>query len=171
VGLYGLTLMEREGPLHGYGLSERIAQRTDGAWRPGPGSVYPSLGQLVAAGLARVQKVQRRRVYSITSAGRSLLRQLRQTGGPLSRPRPDLSPLWAEVYGSTDFDRFLLLRLRRTLDALESQVARSEEDADHPSWLRSAVRTELAEAAGRFDGAFPPARSTRRPAPEVSHGA
>ena len=50
VGLYALTVMEREGPVHGYGISERIAERTDGAWRPGPGAVYPSLQKLVAGG-------------------------------------------------------------------------------------------------------------------------
>lgn len=169
VGLYGLTLMEREGPLHGYGLSERIAQRTDGAWRPGPGSVYPSLGQLVAAGLARVQTVERRRVYTITSSGRALLHQLRRRGDPLSRPRPDLSPLWAEVYGAADVDRFLLYRLRRTLDALESQIVRTEEESHRPSRLRTAVRTELAEAAGRFEVPELRVRRTQRSGAGVTH--
>jgi DNA-binding PadR family transcriptional regulator len=157
VGLYALTVMDREGSLHGYGLSERIAQHTEGAWRPGPGSVYPSLRQLVAAGLARSQPIQRRRVYTITPNGRALLRQIRRGGGPLRRPRPDLSSLWAEVYGSVDVERFLLLRLRRTLDSLEALTARSEETgSEAAARLRSAIQTELAEAVARFSSVRPP---------------
>jgi len=151
VGLYALTLMEREGAVHGYGLSERIAQRTEGGWRPGPGSVYPSLAQLVRAGLARSQTRQRRREYSITDRGRTLLRQMRQNGASLRRPRPDLSALWAEVVGPEGVDRFLLLRLRRTLDSIEAQIARASESGTETPWLWSAVQTELAQASARFN--------------------
>ena len=164
VGLYALTVMDREDGLHGYGLSERIAQSTDGAWRPGPGSVYPSLRQLVSAGLARSRPVHRRRMYTITPRGRALLRQIRESSGPLRRPRPDLSSLWAEVYGSAGVERFLLLRLRRTLDSLEALAARSQGPGSDAAWLRSAVQTELAEAIARFGPSLvppPPARSVR----------
>ncbi len=88
MGLYALTLMEREGPLHGYGLSERIAERTEGAWRPGAGSVYPSLRKLVESGLARSKATERRRVYSITPQGRALLRRMRRANGPGTGPAP-----------------------------------------------------------------------------------
>ncbi len=150
VGLYALSVIDREGPVHGYGLSERIAQRTDGAWRPGPGSVYPSLQQLVTAGLARSQRSQRRRVYTITPRGRAFLKQLRRGGNQLRRPGLDLSPLWAEVLGTADVERYLLLRLRRTLDSLEAIVARSRETGEETEWLRSAIQTELAEAVARL---------------------
>ncbi|MET0805565.1 MAG: PadR family transcriptional regulator [Lacisediminihabitans sp.] len=36
-----------EGPSNGYGLIKAIAERTGGVWRPSPGSVYPTLQQLV----------------------------------------------------------------------------------------------------------------------------
>ncbi|HEV8049998.1 MAG TPA: PadR family transcriptional regulator, partial [Thermoplasmata archaeon] len=88
VGLYALTLMERDGSLHGYGLSEKIADRTDGSWRPGPGSVYPSLKKLVASGLARSRVAARRREYTITPAGRALLRRMRSASEPGRRSRP-----------------------------------------------------------------------------------
>src|SRR2546428_6893661 len=35
----------------GYGIMEALEERSGGAWRPSPGSVYPSLEQLVAEGL------------------------------------------------------------------------------------------------------------------------
>ena len=159
VGLYALTLMEREGPVHGYGLSERIAQRTEGAWRPGPGSVYPSLRKLVESGLAKSRVAQRRREYVLTPRGRALLRRMRRAEGPLGRPRPDVSALWAEVVGSADVGRFLVSRLRRTIDSIESQLARNG-DAAGPASLRSEVLGELRRASERLRA--PAARSTPR---------
>ncbi|MEZ5191294.1 MAG: helix-turn-helix transcriptional regulator [Nocardioides sp.] len=33
-------------PLNGYQVIQQIADRTGGAWRPSPGSVYPTIAQL-----------------------------------------------------------------------------------------------------------------------------
>jgi DNA-binding PadR family transcriptional regulator len=44
-----------EAPATGYALIKGIAERTDQAWRPSPGSVYPTLQQLVDEGLVRQQ--------------------------------------------------------------------------------------------------------------------
>ncbi len=150
VGLYALTLMEREGPLHGYALSERIAQRTEGTWRPGPGSVYPSLHKLVEGGLVRSEQGHRRRMYSISPRGREVLRGIRHREGRGRRTGPDLSPLWAEVLGSGDVGEFLLGRLRRTLDSIDTHISRMPVGDDGSSWLRSAVLRELAQATASF---------------------
>lgn len=44
-----------EAPATGYALIKGIAERTDQVWRPSPGSVYPTLQQLVDEGLVRQQ--------------------------------------------------------------------------------------------------------------------
>lgn len=150
VGLYALTLMDRAGPLHGYGLSEAIAQRTDGQWRPGPGSVYPSLRKLVEHGLARPRTVGRRTQYSITSPGRALLRRIRTRQEIAGRGRADLSALWAEVTGTGDVDAFLLGRLHRTLDAISERLAR-DSAIDRPAGdLRAETLRELTAALERL---------------------
>jgi DNA-binding PadR family transcriptional regulator len=160
--LYALTLMDREGPLHGYGLSERIAQRTDGAWRPGPGSVYPSLRKLTEMGLARSSVRARRREYTITARGRSLLRRIRHHDGAFDRPRPDVSALWAEVVGSEDVGRFLVHRLRRTVDALEAQLVLPSSTGARTSRLRGAVLTELTRATARLRARSPAGATPHR---------
>src|SRR5882757_9239728 len=40
-----------DGPLNGYQVIQEIADRTDGSWRPSPGSVYPTISQLEDEGL------------------------------------------------------------------------------------------------------------------------
>ena len=48
-----LLLLLAEEPRNGYQLMQEIEQRSDGLWRPSPGSVYPSLQQLEDEGLGR----------------------------------------------------------------------------------------------------------------------
>jgi DNA-binding PadR family transcriptional regulator len=59
-----------DGPSNGYGLIKSIAERTEGAWTPSPGSVYPTLAQLVDEGLL-TQADGPRGAYSLTEAGRT----------------------------------------------------------------------------------------------------
>src|SRR3954470_598837 len=58
-----------EQPRHGYEIIQEIAERTGGAWRPSPGSVYPTLSQLEDEGLVRVEQSEGRRVVHLTEAG------------------------------------------------------------------------------------------------------
>ena len=58
-----------EAPATGYALIKGIAERTDQAWRPSPGSVYPTLQQLVDEGLVRQQADGGRTDYELTTEG------------------------------------------------------------------------------------------------------
>ena len=58
--------------LHGYQLIRSIEEKSRGAWRPGPGSVYPILRELVSEGYLREVKPTKtsgRTVYEITEKG------------------------------------------------------------------------------------------------------
>ncbi|MDH6278652.1 DNA-binding PadR family transcriptional regulator [Aurantimicrobium minutum] len=58
-----------ESPMHGYQIISEIDTRSDGAWKPSPGSVYPTLQMLVDEGLLDSKETKGRRTYSLTSAG------------------------------------------------------------------------------------------------------
>lgn len=45
-----LTLLA-ERPMHGYEMIQQIAERSNGLWKPSPGSVYPTLQLLDDEGL------------------------------------------------------------------------------------------------------------------------
>src|SRR5215218_10650720 len=49
-----LLVLLAEEPRNGYQLMQEIEQRSDGIWRPSPGSVYPALQLLEDEGLVRV---------------------------------------------------------------------------------------------------------------------
>jgi len=61
-----------ENPMNGYQIIQEIGERSDGVWRPSPGSVYPALQQLEDEGLIRAQADENgRRSYQLTDEGRS----------------------------------------------------------------------------------------------------
>ena len=61
-----------EGPMNGYQIIQAISERSDGVWRPSPGSVYPALQQLEDEGLIRAEADDGgRRAYQLTDEGRA----------------------------------------------------------------------------------------------------
>lgn len=62
-----------DGPKNGYALIKAIAEKTDGLWRPSPGSVYPTLQQLVDEELVEATGDGRRTDYELTDAGMSYI--------------------------------------------------------------------------------------------------
>jgi DNA-binding PadR family transcriptional regulator len=60
-----------DAPSNGYGLITGIAAKTEGAWRPSPGSVYPTLQQLVDEDLIVADESGAKSVYSLTDQGRA----------------------------------------------------------------------------------------------------
>jgi DNA-binding PadR family transcriptional regulator len=60
----------RDEPRNGYQVITEITDRSGGAWRPSPGSVYPTLQQLEDEGLVETTQDGSRRVSRLTDAGR-----------------------------------------------------------------------------------------------------
>ncbi len=71
-----------EEPGHGYDVIQRLEEKTSGAWRPSPGSVYPTLQLLEDEGLTRSVERDGKRVYEITDTGREeATRRIDEAGG------------------------------------------------------------------------------------------
>lgn len=72
-----------DGPGHGYELMQRLEEKSGGAWRPSPGSVYPTLQMLEDEGLVRSVERDDKRVFEITESGRDeYARRSEEAGGP-----------------------------------------------------------------------------------------
>jgi DNA-binding PadR family transcriptional regulator len=52
---------------------QEIGERSEGVWRPSPGSVYPTLQQLEDEGLVRSHENEGQRLIELTEAGRAAL--------------------------------------------------------------------------------------------------
>jgi len=65
-----ILLLLAEEPRNGYQLMQEIEERSEGVWRPSPGSVYPALQQLEDEGLVRTVETDGRKLFELTDAGK-----------------------------------------------------------------------------------------------------
>jgi DNA-binding PadR family transcriptional regulator len=82
-------LLLAEEPRNGYQIMQEVEERSDGAWRPSPGSVYPALQQLEDEGLIRSEALDGRKVFALTDAGRE----------HVGKRDPDRPAPWEEMSG------------------------------------------------------------------------
>ena len=62
-------------PMNGYQIIQQIAERSGGAWKPSPGSVYPTVQQLEDEGLVEGTASEGRRLLTLTDAGRAYVEE------------------------------------------------------------------------------------------------
>jgi DNA-binding PadR family transcriptional regulator len=60
-----------DGPAHGYEIIQALEAKTEGRWRPSPGSVYPTLQLLSDEGLVTASEDDGKRRFSLTDTGRA----------------------------------------------------------------------------------------------------
>jgi DNA-binding PadR family transcriptional regulator len=117
--LYLLKLLA-EGPKHGYELIRLLENRFLGLYAPSAGTIYPRLQRMEAEGLVSHTAAGGRKVYEITEAGRT---ELRQRAG-------ELADLETEIHAS-------VADLTTLAGEIEQQVSGSVRD----------IKRELREAA------------------------
>jgi DNA-binding PadR family transcriptional regulator len=105
-------LLLAEGPLNGYQIMQEIEKRSDGVWRPSPGSVYPALAQLEDEGLVRTEEVGDRRTYVLTDSGQAYIDERGE----------DLSAPWEQMTGAVDDDVGALFREMRRVGMAAGQI-------------------------------------------------
>ncbi len=111
-------LLLAEEPRNGYQIMQEVEERSDGVWRPSPGSVYPALAQLEDEGLIRTQDTDGRKAYAITDAGRERLGERDEQA-----PAP-----WEQISDSYGDEVRALAELMREVAFAFSQVARAGSD-------------------------------------------
>jgi DNA-binding PadR family transcriptional regulator len=81
-----------ERPMHGYEMIKEIEERTDGAWVPSAGSIYPTLQLLEDEGLISGQESEGKRRFSLTEAGTAEQAEKAGEETPWDAVRADAGP-------------------------------------------------------------------------------
>lgn len=98
-------------PMNGYQVIQQISERSGGAWKPSPGSVYPTVQQLEDEGLVEGREVEGRRQLHLTDAGRRYVdenpdlmaatwRPFESEGAQSTSGTGDLKPVVGQVMGA-----------------------------------------------------------------------
>ncbi|WP_083948205.1 PadR family transcriptional regulator [Thermobifida cellulosilytica] len=114
----GILLLLAERPMSGYEIIKESQERSGGAWRPSPGSVYPVLQQLEDEGLVTAADGEggRRRPYRLTEEGQAYVAEHAE----------ELTPPWesaAREYEEAHAPHAELAQLAAQLAAAAAQVS------------------------------------------------
>jgi len=104
---------------NGYQIMQEIEERSQGVWRPSPGSVYPTLQQLEDEGLVRSTESGGQRLLELTDAGRAVLEERGQ----------DAPPPWEAMAGGLSDKTLELGSLVRQIGLAAMQVMQAGTDA------------------------------------------
>jgi DNA-binding PadR family transcriptional regulator len=96
-----MLMLLAEEPRNGYQLMQVIEERSDGRWRPSPGSVYPILSQLEDEGLVRATEREGAKVFELTDAGREQVAETEDATAPWEADEDD------ELAGRRDMRRLV----------------------------------------------------------------
>ncbi len=94
-----------EGPMKGYELITKIESRTQGVWKPGPGSIYPMIASLRKEGLIQSSSSKKKGVgekrgikLHITEKGRETLKRFRENlRSRMNEQNRNLFSIFAEI--------------------------------------------------------------------------
>jgi len=121
--LYILTLLSR-GPQTGYSIIQRIDERTEGAWKPGAGTMYPLLKSLSREGLVKPESGKGRgaaKNYALTSKGTRELEKIREMITGAGRKDQVMGRLFSELLPGEVFVTMILRRYRDSSDILRQK--------------------------------------------------
>jgi DNA-binding PadR family transcriptional regulator len=114
-------LLLAEEPRNGYQIMQEVQERSDGVWRPSPGSVYPALQQLEDEGLIRSSEGGggTGKVFELTDAGREHVQQ-READAPAP---------WEQMSGNVSDQAHELGHTMREVASAFTQVIRNGSEA------------------------------------------
>lgn len=81
-----------ERPMHGYEMIKELEERTQGAWAPSAGSIYPTLQMLEDEGLIRGEESDGKRRFALTEAGTAEQSEKAGEQTPWDAVRADADP-------------------------------------------------------------------------------
>ena len=103
-----------ERPMHGYEMIQQIAERSNGLWKPSPGSVYPTLQLLDDESLITASESEgSKKLFELTDAGRQAAEKVE-------------TPPWEEITEGADPGQ---MNLRAAIGQLFGAVAQSAHTA------------------------------------------
>ena len=124
-------LLLADEPRNGYQIMQEVQERSDGVWRPSPGSVYPALAQLEDEGLIRSQESDGRKLFALTDDGRARVEQ---------RPADATAP-WEEMSDDVSSEHHELAGVARQVAFAFAQV------------MRTGSKAQISSARGVLDTA------------------
>jgi DNA-binding PadR family transcriptional regulator len=106
-----------EKPMYVYEIIKSIEGKTNGIYKPSPGSIYPVLRTLIKQNLVKVEEREGKKIYVLTEEGRKRFEEMKAEKGLLA----DDNPMKRKILDSLFEIGFILYKHRKKLDEKKMQ--------------------------------------------------
>jgi len=141
--------------MRGYDLIKELEMKTDGAWRPGPGAVYPLLRRLVKRGDLLPRKSEEygpgQVVYEITSQGFRRISDLRKVMKSYPARWKMISSLFLELLEPDDLVKLVLSLFEFQTEILRTILDSSRTGKEDKVFALRQYRLNLERELARAD--------------------
>lgn len=123
--LYILSMLSRHQET-GYSIMRTIEDKTEGAWRPGPGTVYPLLRSLLKEGLlekAGPAEIGVTVKYSVTKKGKQELEEMQRTLASAGKRERVMIRLFADLLPAEVWALAFVSRGREIFDVFQEKIS------------------------------------------------
>jgi DNA-binding PadR family transcriptional regulator len=114
-----IMTMARDGPIYGNQVVNLIYERTNGAWKPSAGSVYPALDRLTKKGFIKRYDDDGKVMYKITEKGSTFVKRIGERHINNSPMLKFMGKMWMDVLSPEDKARFLLNSIQNIVISLD----------------------------------------------------
>lgn len=130
------------GPTHGYEISQAIEEKTEGAWRPAPGSIYPMLKKLLDEGMIRSSSKSERssetaqRAYEITPDGAKCLKDAKKMFASAGQKWSSMRRIFIDLIDPEQVSNFLVEGSKHQFEMSQELVSSKLPEAEAELALR-----------------------------------
>ena len=123
--LYILSMLSKQAET-GYSIMRTIEDKTEGGWRPGPGTVYPLLRSLVKEGLLEKADSSGGGAtikYSVTEKGKQELEEMQRTLASAGKRERVMIRLFADLLPAETWTAAFMNRGREIFDVFQEKIS------------------------------------------------
>jgi len=134
---YVILDLLKDKPAHGYEIIRALGERSHGIYSPSPGSVYPILQLLADLGYLTTDKIESKKIYTITDTGKQYLKNNKES---LDRINSFLEQRWPSDIKFNQWQQ-TFQEMRRLGQRLQGRL--HELDAEQLSAIREIVNKSI----------------------------
>ncbi len=138
------------GDMTGSDIMRILDERSEGFWRPSPGSIYPLLSSLEDEGIIKTVKTEgRSKTYSLSKGGRSRIKEILRMKHDVEHKARLNRMIWIQLLEPADRAHFHIMGMKHAIGHLNETIG--ELSASERKKLRTTVESTVKELASLLE--------------------
>ncbi|OWP56468.1 MAG: hypothetical protein B2I17_05195 [Thermoplasmatales archaeon B_DKE] len=127
-----ILIMAKDGPIYGSQVANKIYEKTDGTWKPSPGSIYPALKHLEHRGFIQKYDEDGKVMYSLTKKGSVFTSKITERHSERMHMFRMMGRLWTEMMSPDEMTKFIISSTKNVTSYLNENLEKIKASMETP---------------------------------------